>query len=353
MRIGLCFLVLLLVSGIATGQQSPSASPSPKARSLQPPAPTPSQTRTSQSPAAAGSSSSQAAPQKPASSPASKSASQLQATRPSPPRPTLLLAYWPPETASGGGPEQPKAFLDTIAIIDGTHLIDPWARTSDTPGAINKWIPHFGRTFFPKGRQYDIYEGGQKVDTATVVHPEPINCDGLSAVVKLVAPGPAPARKALGGGRPHDLHTDWRHPATPEQKVAFLQLAQNALAPAGVAANTVRVLNLAVTRLDEHQPQLLVGDAASGTHHVFLIAEPDPSTRGAYKQAFASVHNVDPEDPNTEQSEEFLDQLDVTNDGVDEVVTIVYLDQSWTYNIYRRTPKGAWENIYNGGGGGC
>ncbi len=283
------------------------------------------------------------------------SVSQAQPAKPPVQRATLLLAYWPPEedveTAENRSDQTySKAFIDTIAILDGSQLIDPWGRTSDVPGQVNKWMPHFDKNFFPVGRLYDVYEGGEKVDTASVVRPEPISCDGLSAIVKLTTSGPA--RKALAGGHPRDTHPDWRRPATPEQKVAFLRLTQDALEPSGVVSNQVRVQNLAVTRLDERLPPLLIGDAAGGSHRVFLIAEPD-STGTGYKQGIAAVHDVGEEGSNTDQREEFLDQLDVTGDGVDEIVTIVYLYESWTYNIYRRDAKGVWQNIYDGGGGGC
>lgn len=264
---------------------------------------------------------------------------------PPPPRPTLLLAYWPPEDDS----DKSKPAIDTIAIVDGNKLIDPWARTSDIPGEVNKWIPHFDRTFFPKGRVYAIYEAGQRVDTATVAQAQSISCDSLSAVVKLSTPGPA--RKALGGGRPRDPHANWQKPATEAQKDSFLGLAQDLLAPQGVAANQVHVVNLIATRVDEHAPALLVGDITGGTQRAFIVAE--AQRRGGYKIAISNLHDTSDDDEGVDEHEEFLDQLDITGDGVDEIVSIGWYAGSWDYNIYRRNSKGAWEKLYHGGGGGC
>lgn len=264
---------------------------------------------------------------------------------PAPPRPTLLLAYWPPEDDS----DKSKPAIDTIAIVDGNKFIDPWARTSDIPGEVNKWIPHFDRTFFPKGRAYAIYEGGQRVDTATVLQPQSITCDSLSAAVKLSTPGPA--RKALGGGRPRDLHANWQKAPTEAQKEAFLGLAQDLLAPQGVAANQISVVNLAATRVDDHAPALLVGDITGGAQRAFLIAEAERG--GGYKIAISSLHDTSDDDEGVDEHEQFLDQLDITGDGVDEIVSIGWYAGSWDYNIYRRNAKGAWEKLYHGGGGGC
>lgn len=264
---------------------------------------------------------------------------------PAPPRPTLLLAYWPPEDDS----DKSKPAIDTIAIVDGNKLIDPWARTSDIPGEVNKWIPHFDRTFFPKGRVYAIYEAGQRVDTATVVQPQSIGCDSLSAAVKLSTPGPA--RRVLGGGRPRDLHPNWQKAPTEAQKEAFLGLAQELLAPQGVAANQISVVNLVATRVDDHAPALLVGDITGGAQRAFLIAE--AARGGSYKVAISSLHDTSDDDEGVDEHEQFLDQLDITGDGIDEIVSIGWYAGSWDYNIYRRNARGIWEKLYHGGGGGC
>lgn len=342
-------VLALILLGLASafGQQpapaTPSSSPPRTAQApapATPPAPVPP---SANQPATAGAAS-QAKPPAPAPG-APGAAPRTVVPPPAIPRPTLLLAYWPAEQES----DQALPFVDTIAIVDGHKLIDPWARTSDIPGEINKWIPHFDRTFFPKGRVYEVYEGGQRTDAGTVLRPQSITCDSLSAVVKLSGPGPA--RKALAGGHPRDLHANWQKPPSEPQREVFLQLAQELLAPAGVAASQVRVVNLVSTRLDEFGPPLLVGDASGGSQRVFLIAE--AQRHGGYKIAISSLHDTDENGTDSGEHEEFLDQLDITGDGVDEIITLAWYYESWDYNIYQRNARGEWEKLYNGGGGGC
>jgi len=58
------------------------------------------------------------------------------------------------------------------------------------------------------------------------------------------------------------------------------------------------------------------------------------------------------EDYTANVEEDYMDQLDLDKDGVDEIVTISWYYKSWDYTIDRER-KGMWQKVYQGGGVGC
>jgi hypothetical protein len=85
-------------------------------------------------------------------------------------------------------------------------------------------------------------------------------------------------------------------------------------------------------------------------HNLLLVAE---RSNDQWKLALSSYHvSKDLEDGVDDIEEDFLDQLNLSGNGADEIVTMIGYYESWEYAIYR-LERGSWKKIYQGGGGGC
>ena len=74
---------------------------------------------------------------------------------------------------------------------------------------------------------------------------------------------------------------------------------------------------------------------------------------GEWQPAITKVHKVkDLEDRTDAQQEEYLDQLDIDGDGVDEIFTVSTYYEAYSFAVYRLR-SGIWNNIYESGLGGC
>ena len=153
------------------------------------------------------------------------------------------------------------------------------------------------------------------------------------------------------------LHANWRQSPTADQQSSFLKLAAGFLTHQGVARaspSAIKVRNLRSTKLGGGHPDALIGSITfkekSTAYNLFLIAV----HKDAEWDIVVSSDHVtkDVEDYTDDVEENFVDQLDLDNDGEDEVVTISGYYESWDYAIYKER-KRKWEKVYQGGGGGC
>lgn len=133
-------------------------------------------------------------------------------------------------------------------------------------------------------------------------------------------------------------------------------MAADFLTRQGLAASSsaIKLRNLRSTKLAEGRPDALIGSITfrekSAVHNLFLVAEYKGEQ---WDLAISSYHvSKDPEDGTDNVEENFIDQLDLDADGVDEIVTISGYYESWDYTIYK-AQQGTWKKVYQGGGGGC
>jgi len=87
-------------------------------------------------------------------------------------------------------------------------------------------------------------------------------------------------------------------------------------------------------------------------HRLFMIAEPQG---GSYRLTLTDLGvQRDLEDGKDRSEVHYLDQLDLNNDGQDEVVVRRELYEGWIYTIYSAPQHGEnWGNAFTGGRGGC
>jgi hypothetical protein len=85
---------------------------------------------------------------------------------------------------------------------------------------------------------------------------------------------------------------------------------------------------------------------------LFAVAEREGS---AYHLTLAVLDIQRDLDDGVDASErEYVDQLDINNDGIDELFTVTYHYETWTYTIWQFDAKShTWREAYTGGGGGC
>ena len=273
---------------------------------------------------------------------------------PTPTQQRVLFAVWAAQ--KGKKPDAP--LLDPIVIVEGSELRKLQEYDYGKQKESDEAFERFEKIYFRQGQEYPLFFGGGKLGTVVVDKAAGISCVSRAAIVRTTVPVPngqdalaATTVQGLG------LHANWRQPATTAQRSAFLELAADFLskrASISVTPPAIAVKNLRSTKLGVGRPDALIGSITfkekSAAHNLFLVAV---QRDAQWDIAISSYHfTKDVEDYTDDVEENFVDQLDLDNDGVDEVVTISGYYESWDYTIYKKR-KGKWEKVYQGGGGGC
>jgi len=273
---------------------------------------------------------------------------------PSAPSHRTIFAVWPGEK----GKQPDAAILDPVVIIDASTFANPMQYNNEDESHAQADFDRFLKDYLQPGQKYQLLFGGSHRGEVVVDQPAGISCETLTATLKAPVPF-VNGQKALATTSVEGLglHSNWRKPATPEQRAAFLVLAAGLLAKHGWSAasqSAIGVRNLRATKLGAGRSEALIGSVTVkekiAIHNLFLAAE---HREGRWSVILSSYHLAkDVEDGTDNVEETFLDQLDLDNDGVDEIVTISGYYESWDYAIYKEQ-KGTWRQVYKGGGGGC
>lgn len=262
----------------------------------------------------------------------------------------ILFAVWPAQ--HGKDPNAP--IIDPIGALVGSHI--------RSLGDLNKlpdaFFDRFEKNYYAPGRTFPLLLGGSNPGQITIQRAVGISCVSLDATAKLPISLPDPqmalVATSIGG---LGLHENWRKPPTPGQRSEFLQLSAAFLRRKPLstfAPSDLTIESLYSTKLGSKEPDSLIGSVTltqkTAISHLLLAAT---SSGSRYKILLASFHSGDDvEDHTDDVSEQFVDQLDIDNDGVDEILTLVGYYESWDYIVYKRV-NGAYRKIYEGGGGGC
>jgi hypothetical protein len=265
----------------------------------------------------------------------------------------VIFGVWPGQ--KGKKPAAP--ILDPIVIIDGSNFRNPMSYLKDDTPKAQAEVDAFTKTYLRQGQKYSMFFGGSDKGPVVVDKAMSISCETLTAT--LVAPVPlVNGQKALAATSKEGigLHANWRQPPAATQQSAFLALAVDFLARHGLAvsSSSIELRNLRSTKLAEGRPDALIGCVTvkekSALHNLFLVVEQKGEQ---WDVAISSYHvSKDLEYRTDDVEENFVDQLDLDADGVDEIVTISGYYESWDYAIYKEQ-NGAWKRVYQGGGGGC
>ena len=273
--------------------------------------------------------------------------------------PTVLFALWPAEK----GKRPPGPIIDTIATLDksntdlGLVYQSPAALSDQEPSKVSSYKTFVNRYFRP-GLMYRAYFGGTQIGTITTIESAEFDCNSLAATVKtsLSRSVRYPNMGLVATSESFRQHQNQRRATTPAEIAQLSKLAAQWFGRIGLDQRLLRKIKIedSVATVIDSRP-VLIGSisllAPAARHHLFLIAE--PSAEGIYKMVLPAYHMMqDLVDGTDSEYEQFVDQLDLDGDGVDEIVSMVSFYESREYHIYKRESDG-WANVYKGGGGGC
>jgi len=211
---------------------------------------------------------------------------------------------------------------------------------------------------YKPGTLVSVFAGGEKLGSAAV-HSSNIKdsgCVDLSA--KISYGGTGKPRLATNTGSEIPGHVSTRRAATPAEASILRQLALEWLIDYGLDKQLLqrgRLGPVISTVLRNDAGRALAGrfDVTSkhAIHRLFAIAE---QNQGRYELTLANLQiQRDVQDGTDITEREYVDQLDLDNDGLDEVVTSETHYESWSYTIWRfNTSHKVWQHAYTGGGGG-
>lgn len=257
-------------------------------------------------------------------------------------------------TLSGNGKLVPQTVIDPVVVAHQGRFLPPpppWDEGEEPTPEVARFV----KKYFAEGTNYALYFGGQKLGSAVVKKPVWIYCASLTASIRLeggLQLDEDTSALALGGFEPPSQESV-RRAATAEERKQVLALARSMFRRRGVPRQDlklVRLDNLVSTDLDRDGRREF---AASFTvakiklePTLFLVA----TSGDKLAPIFTFYHQ--PVAPDDRRTWEFVDQLDLDGDGLDEMILLAGGYEGWDYQIYRRR-QGHWHKIYSGGGGGC
>ncbi len=216
-------------------------------------------------------------------------------------------------------------------------------------------------SLYKPGTFVSVFSGGEKLGTAAVrssnIEGRGGGCVDLSASISYGGP----RKPLLAANTTSEIpgHVSSRRNGTTAEVLLLRRLAIRWLADYGLDRSVLqrgRMGQVISTVLRRSAGRALVGrfDVLSkyATHRLFAIAEQD---RGRYRLTLTNLEvQRDVQDGTDTTQREYIDQLDIDNDGLDEVVVLASHYESWSYAVWKFDAlHGSWGHAYTGGGGGC
>jgi hypothetical protein len=219
-------------------------------------------------------------------------------------------------------------------------------------------ITKFDEAHYASGTQIAGFRGGEAVGIVTVSGATPnTGCLDLSASVSYngtTRPFLAASSLVEIPGR-----RSTRRTSTPPETAILAALARQWFIEYGLdrpLVQTGTIGPVVSARLRSDGGRALIGrfDVASklAIHQLFAVAE---QVGGRYEITLAELTvQRDLEDGTDKNEREYLDQLDINNDGQDELVTMESQYEGWSYTVWTLDKRNKlWRKAYTGGGGGC
>ena len=237
-------------------------------------------------------------------------------------------------------------------MVDGKQLRQPF--TEDQEDRQKK----FADEYFATGRQYRLMFGGGSAGTVTVKKWS-VGCNSPHAEV-------TPSTSARLGGQVKALATSSdsmgkpagaRRAPTDSERAATMDLVKRIYTQHGTTASLYRSLevrNLTATDLDGDGKYEIIGSFTLAAKNkferdLFLIARPQDT---AMRADFVKFQAYQPPAEGFLSSIDFVDQLDLDNDGVGEVFATQGGFDAYGYSIFKKV-NGRWRLIYSGTGDAC
>jgi hypothetical protein len=215
------------------------------------------------------------------------------------------------------------------------------------PGkATAKDFARFEKSFYRPGSKLSVFSGGARLGVARVASSNVAFIeDGEGSTLSAVISYHGAGKPRLAANTTSQIpgHLSTRRAATPAEKSALLRLAKQWLIEYGLDRRLLQRGSLGEvisTELRKGVGHALVGrfdvQSQRAIYRLFAIAEPDG---GSYRLTLANleVQPVGGDNGRTERT--FVDQLDINNDGVDEVIIQTELYENLVYEIWEFDAK--------------
>jgi hypothetical protein len=216
-------------------------------------------------------------------------------------------------------------------------------------------------TYYKPGTVVSMFSGGERLGTATLLGSNIEGRDGgcVSLAATITYSGPGKPNLATNTTNEITGHASTQRAATPEEISTLRRLAIEWLTDYGLDKQLLdrgRMGDVVSTVLRTNAGRALIGrfdvESKLAIHRLFAIAEQDG---GHYKLSLANLEiQHDVEDGVDKTEREYIDQLDINNDGVDEVIASAVHYEGWSYVVWKFDEKQkSWRKAFSGSGGGC
>jgi hypothetical protein len=252
---------------------------------------------------------------------------------------------------------------DPVAITERGKLISPY---EDVSAEGSKAIDSFKRDFYRIGTRVSLYGGGLARGTARITGTAVMGgTDNPGCIFVTAQLSPGRSKEVYLGTIPETAirgHRSLRSPASSKERDTLQRLGVEWFAQHGKPLGTEQLRQVSLgdkvvsTVLRVDGGRALIGrmevKAINVIHHLTMVAEQE---HGSYRLTLAEFHTQeDLEDQKDRYETEYVDQLDLDGDSVDEMVTKVVIYEYFEYVVWKfNSGTKNWEQIYQGGGAGC
>jgi hypothetical protein len=235
--------------------------------------------------------------------------------------------------------------------------LEPDGQTTEEE--INKAVDAAAEKYMRAGRVVAVFAGGQRLGTATIgesVTPGG-GCMVLDAPISLSYSGSSQPFLASTADRLVG-HPSSRRRATFAERTVLKELARQWFRGYGLSARAASGAiseSIISSTVRPGAGRALIGrfdlDQGELTYHLFAVAESDGRHHTLRLAELSLEHNLSGKDT---MEREYIDQLDLNNDGSDEFVTRNFYYENWKYTVFSYdTRRKTWRTIFDGGRGGC
>jgi hypothetical protein len=249
---------------------------------------------------------------------------------------------------------RPHLSIAPIVIIEDGQYVEPPKKCDEKET--------FGKSWFRLGTVYRLLFGGGEVGHVTVTKwlvPSPDECLENAAMVRMKSSRKlgrgevALATNSKSIGHKKSL----RRPPTMEEQAKILKLGQEIFRANGVSEEQMQSMNaygLVVIDVDGDGINEMLGSFQiyrkkdEPDRNLFLLLE---KQEGEYQPAISWYHSTS--DIMETHSKTFIDNLDLDQDGIDElIIREMFVCEATRYQIYKKKER-QWQVMYEGGGVTC
>jgi len=252
--------------------------------------------------------------------------------------------------------------IDPIVVVhygaDQQFKVVPSLNAPTQPNSIDVDHETFAGTFYKPGSALSLFSGGEKIGTATVRSAVPGTgenggCINLGATISLNSSTPRPL---LATNTISEIpgHRSTRRPALASEVAIIRKLGRQWLAENGLSSRLLKrgtTGPVTSTQLRAGGGHAIIGrfdvQSKRAVHRLFAVAEQHGNR---YQLTLAILNTQQDLDAEKDKLEiEYLDQLDVDNDGIDEFITTEHGYEGWGYTIWRfYAPQQGWSESHRG-----